>query len=289
MYNSLLKIFFVLALCVFFPFIAYASELRLDSSKVDLRVEEEFTVEIIMNVDEQVNAIDGQIVFPDTLLEMQEIRDGNSSINFWIEKPRIESAGTLIFSGITPGGFSGVNNQIFSIIFKAKQEGTATISIAQANALQNDGVGTNITLALRNVVVNVKAGDSGVRKHVIEDVVSPEPFTPIITHDPSLFEGKSFVVFSTQDKGSGVNRYEVREGKWGWFRIAESPHLLKSQKLDWDIYVKAIDNAGNERVAVLKSSVHRNWWEGSGLFVILIMVVFVAVAMYKKIWARFTR
>ncbi len=288
MYSSIPKIFSVFTLWVFFTPSVHASELLLYSSKVDVSVGEEFTVDVIANSDESVNAISGRILFPDMMLEMREIRDGNSSINFWIEKPNTESAGTSVFSGITPGGFSGVNNLIFSIVFKAKQEGVASISIAEAKALQNDGSGTEIALDLRNTVLQVKAGDSNARRNVIEDSEPPENFTPIISHSNSLYEDNLFVVFSTQDKGSGISHYEVKEYLFkplsfltSW-RVVESPYVLSDQELRSYIFVRAVDNAHNMQVVEIAPTHPLLWYEYLFYWLILISILFGVFYVFLK-------
>jgi len=70
-------------------------------------------------------------------------------------------------------------------------------------------------------------------------------------------DGKYFLVFSTQDKGSGVDHYEVREGRFGGFSEVSSPYILKYQSLDKKIFVKAIDKFGNE-IKKLKSIKRNN-------------------------------
>lgn len=285
---SILKFIILFTLCAFSPFHVEAAELRLDVSKIDVRVEEEFVVEVFINIDESVNAVEGKIVFPKDILEVREIRDSNSSVNFWIEKPSISPDGELVFSGITPGGFSGVNNLIFSTVFKAKKEGTASISTIKIKALQNDGLGTELPLTLRNVMVNIKSGDSTIRKETLRDTDPPELFTPIIASDPLIANGKHFVVFSTQDKGSGIKHYKIREGRFGWWREVESPYFLMYQSLTKDIYIRAIDNANNERVAFLPASVHREWWKQYELLAIII-ILFSVVMIYKKVCVRFIK
>ena len=89
------------------------------------------------------------------------------------------------------------------------------------------------------------------------DIISPEPFRVGVYKDPSLFEGKLFAVFSTVDKQTGVDHYEVAEvptsdlgldrNQWKWVR-AVSPYLIKNQTLDGALKVRAIDKAGNERI-----------------------------------------
>jgi hypothetical protein len=291
MYYLLTKIFFILVFCTFFSLDVHASELRLDVSKVDVRIGEEFVVEVLMNTDGLVNAVEGKIVFREDVFEVREIRDGNSSINLWIEKPHSES-GAIVFSGITPGGFVGVNKHIFSVVFEVKQEGPAEISIAEAKALENDGTGTEISLALRNATVDIKAGDSSIRRSVIKDTVPPEPFTPIISSDPNIFGGQSFVVFSTQDKDSGISHYEIKEYRFKPFslfilwRVVESPYILSDQELKSHTLMRALDNARNIQVSDIAPVRPLLWYEYAFYWIILIGVLCGAGYAFSKIWSK---
>ncbi|OGZ17544.1 MAG: hypothetical protein A2Z78_02020 [Candidatus Nealsonbacteria bacterium RBG_13_36_15] len=80
------------------------------------------------------------------------------------------------------------------------------------------------------------------------DATPPEKFTIEIGQDPSVFEGKYFLGFSTTDKISGIDYYEVKEGKED-FKKAEIPYLLKDQSLKSRILVRAVDKAGNEQIS----------------------------------------
>ncbi len=80
------------------------------------------------------------------------------------------------------------------------------------------------------------------------DKAPPELFQPKIGKDPSLFEGKYFLGFLTTDKSSGIDYYEIKEGKNNFEREV-SPYLLLDQKLQSKILVKAVDRAGNEQIA----------------------------------------
>ncbi|MBI5405945.1 hypothetical protein HY972_02820 [Candidatus Kaiserbacteria bacterium] len=281
-------IFFAFALLACVPYGAYAAEIRLDANKSEINFGEQFLIDIVLHSKESVNAIEGRLVFPQDLLSVKEIRDGNSVINFWVEKPRVDTPGIVLFSGITPGGFSGANNNIFSVVFEAKNTGVASVALQNIKALKNDGLGTESVLSTRDTAVSIKHGDSNVRKETLIDTELPEDFNPTISSDPNLFDGKYFLVFATQDKTSGIDHYEVREGRWGFFREAESPYLLKYRDLNRDVYVKAVDHAGNERVAVVPARYARAPWEKSGLFAILIVLVLVAL-LYKRTWIRFIK
>ena len=280
--------FIVLALFALFPFVASASEIRLEASKVEVRTGEQFVVTAFMSADESLNAVEGRLVFPQDLLSVKEIRDGNSVINFWVEKPRIEASGIILFSGITPGGFSGANNGIFSVVFEAKNTGVASIILQGTKALENDGLGSQTALLTRDTAVSIKSGDSNVRKETLTDTELPEDFNPSIESDPSIFGGKFFLVFATQDKISGIANYKIREGEWSRFTIAESPYLLKHQSLDRNIFVKAIDKNGNERIAVLNVQHQAPWYRQYAVLGILLAMVLVGFLL-KKVWSRFTK
>jgi len=223
---------------------------------------------------EEINALEGTLVLPENMV-VRKIQTGNSVISLWIEKPH-QREHIIMFAGITPGGFTGAY-PIFTISGEFDTRDLERIQFESVNALKNDGSGTSVGVSMSLSPIEMKA-----------DTEPPEDFTPVIASDPSVFDGEYFLVFATQDTGSGIARYEVREGTWGWFREAESPYLLKHQQLDRDVYVKAIDSDGHERVAVLEARVHRAWWVPFGLFAILIVFILVVVA-YKKAWLRFIR
>jgi len=80
------------------------------------------------------------------------------------------------------------------------------------------------------------------------DKTPPEPFELAIAQDPTVFDGKYFLSFYTTDKMSGIDYFEIKEGKEDFKKIT-SPYVLGNQTLEGKIIVKAVDKAGNERVA----------------------------------------
>ena len=116
--STKIKIILLLLLpTLFTPSFVFAAEIRIDSYKAEVKIGEQFVVAVIVHSEKQLNAIEGRLVFPEDLLSVREIRDGNSVINFWIKKPQSESLGGIVFSGITPGGFSDPNNFVFAFFF----------------------------------------------------------------------------------------------------------------------------------------------------------------------------
>lgn len=214
---------------------------------------QDFRVNVFLNTEgEEVNAIEGKVAFPRDLLELKEIQDGNSVITFWIEKPKLRQ-GAIFFSGVTPGGFSGQKEQMLSLIFRAKKAGNALIDTDGIRVLRNDGEGTETKITVKNLelrILNAGAGKVIADNTAPKDILPPEDFKPVIISDLNFFGGKQVLIFATQDKGSGIDHYEVREGKVGWFSVSDSPYLLKHQWLDRVVFVKAVDRAGNERTAI---------------------------------------
>ncbi len=80
-----------------------------------------------------------------------------------------------------------------------------------------------------------------------EDTTRPEEFTVKIIKDSKIGNGKFSIIFNAQDKDSGIDYYEVKEGDEA-FKRAESPYVLQFQDLTKEIQVKAVDLAGNYRI-----------------------------------------
>lgn len=261
----------------------FAAELFLEAKSHEFALEGEFPASLFLNTEnEGINAVEGKIVFPEKLLELKEIRDGNSIINFWIEKPKIES-GQVVFSGITPGGYAGKQGLIFLAVFQARAEGEGVAEIRDVKVLLNDGKGTPTNVKISNFQFSIPNTKNPLdfstgQVSKISDNEPPEDFRPEISQTPEIFDGKYFLVFATQDKGLGIDHYEIQEGK-GPFIIAESPYLLQNQNLDGEIAVKAVDKNGNIRTAHLAAprprAWYKDWWIWSTI-ILGIIAVFVA-------------
>jgi GxxExxY protein len=268
-----------------------AAEISLDSKTKEIGVGGQFEAAIFLNTEnEDINAVGGKVVFPETFLKLKEIRDGNSIINFWVDKPRITTnkntnGNEIMFSGITPGGFNGERGFLFSVIFQAKQEGRGSIEIQDAKFLLNDGLGTPAKITAKTLeFVAIRDGIRDDSWSVPKDAEPPEDFTPEISQDPNIFDGKYFLVFATQDKNSGIDHYEVCEGNRIKCVIAESPYLLQNQKLNQKIFVKAIDKSGNERMTTIEPRYPLKWYERYEIWAIIIIGLVIAYAMRKFLW-----
>lgn len=256
------------------------------NSENSIRTKSFFEADVIIDSqDEAINAVEGRIYFPDNLLEFVNIKESNSIINFWIDKPR--AAGNSIeFSGIVPGGYTG-QGDLFQIVFRTKSTGQGDLDFENVKVLLNDGFGTEASLSTDNMHFSISDDASAGEDVIIVDLTDqekPEPFTPIISKISEIGGDNYLLIFYTQDKGSGINHYQVKEG-YGPFVDAESPYLLKNQNLDKKIVVKAVDKSGNERIVTISPVYPRPWYKNYTIFVIILVVV-VAFIFGRVSWTK---
>ncbi|MGC9610986.1 MAG: hypothetical protein ABSE68_02085 [Minisyncoccia bacterium] len=261
-----------------------------------------FTVDVLVDAgNEDLNAFEGKILFPQDL-KLESINDGDSIINFWAKKPRVlENAlnGKKIieFSGITPGGFSGAlgpfqgthPGKIFSFSLSSRSSGSFEIQAKDFNFLLNDGQGSpaNLTVAPLKISITGDMSASSSMTRVNRSLSIPETFTPQIASDPTVWDGRYFLVFNTEDKETGIDRYEVAETKkensdkiWN---PAESPYLLKDQSLSSYVFVKAVNKAGNERIEELKPSAPSHGYFIGIISGIIILIGALALFLWKTL------
>lgn len=262
-----------------------AASLVLKSDSNQIKVNSDFQVNVFLNSeDESINAIGGNISFPQDLLELKETREGNSIINFWVEKPKIENE-KIIFSGIIPGGYNSKDGLIFSLIFKTRTEGDGVVYLNQIQAYKNDGMGTPVNLNFSNISFYIRNYFETQESAEILDNEKPETFTPEISQDQELFDNKYFLVFATQDKGVGINHYEVCEGSLKNCVVAESPYILNDQSLEKKVYIKAIDKKGNERIVIVRPKNPLPWYKNY-LFYVIIIILVVGILFISKLWKK---
>ncbi|HUW71870.1 MAG TPA: hypothetical protein VMV66_01600 [Candidatus Humimicrobiaceae bacterium] len=292
-----------------YPFPAWAAILYLDPSQGELFQEDTFLVEIRIDVEEEcINAIGAKINFPQDVLEAVDFTQGNSIILLWVEPPVVEQeSGLIYFSGVVPGGYCGrlpgdpgLSNLIGRIVFRVKDrpELEPTEEIAKVyfsgdtEVLLNDGLGTVAPLTVRGASFKIFSERAEIlrdewEREIKEDNIPPESFKIEVQKDPTLFDGEYFITFLTDDKQTGVDHYEVREELQGlikrggeWVR-AESPYWLRNQGLRSNIFVKAVDKAGNERLEILPPKNPLAWYEDMLIWVIIILGVIIIYFIWR--------
>ncbi len=296
--TKILKIsFLIFFFSLFFCTPVLAANFYFEDSSITLMQGDEFELKAIVDAgDKTLNTIGGRLLIPDEFLEVKEIITGESGINFWVQTPNLLDQDQIIFSGIVPGGFT-YKLAIFSTILKAKKIGVTKIFYAKPEAYLHDGLGTQdmVNSTEFKITIEPRTPKSEPLLVKIEDNELPENFQPEIIDATKALGMKYALVFSTTDKKSGIDYYEVMERRnyklWGVeyssgkYIRAESPYYLNDQKLKSEILVKAVDKRGNVRIVRLEPSSPISWYENSliwGIIILLAFLTFATFSLYAK-------
>lgn len=247
-----------------------------------------------------VNAVEVHLTFDPQEFSVRSIRDGGSIVNAWVTSPTFSNTSdTVDLAGIIPGGIVSTDGVLATIAIIPVSAGVSHgFALASAQVLLNDGKGTPVPFSFEGTkIAMVALSTSSVSGNFAVDTEPPDPFIPEIASDTSVFGGQYFLVFSTTDQDSGIAYYEVLEvpagssgGTLSGWQRATSPYLLHDQSLSSDIYVRAVDHAGNFRTVELpaihrsestsKSSEDIEW--GILISLLLVVGIFTIVFVWRK-------
>ncbi|MFZ5559583.1 MAG: cohesin domain-containing protein [Patescibacteria group bacterium] len=284
------KNIFVFFICVFgFLFFIFdfcqAAILYFEPSAGEYHQNDTFIIEARIDTQgEYINTIEANLTFSEEVLEIKDFSKGDSILSLWVDEPKF-SEGILSFTGGIPGGYQGKDGLLVKIIFQAKNTGFAEIKFLDSSkVLLNDGKGTKAKSEIRKGTYNILRGEEMVKnewqEEISKDKTPPQPFTIEINQDPLIFEGEYFITFSTIDKETGIDHYEIREGNRDW-KAANSPYVLENQKLMATIWVKAIDKAGNYWIESIKFSQKLRWIIYGILGLLSLIFIFVIMKIIR--------
>ncbi len=292
MYYFRHKIFFVgggaliaFTFFLFSPSSLYAAKFYFDAGRGSILPSDTLEIDVMVDTEGQNdNAFEGKLLYS-TNLEPLEITSGESIITSWVDYPEARD-GTIEFSGIVPGGFSGLldpatkeveSGLLFTIRFAITDTTPAQISFLEVKALKNDGLAGRDTSTSEHLRILVSENAAPSFERTTLDLNPPEFFTPKIASHPSVYEGKYFLAFDTIDKGTRIRDFWVKEGNGSWQK-AESPYLLKDQGLRSQIYVKAVDLDGNERIVTIEGGPYDMKWSA----IVIAALILSAVIWYVR-------
>jgi len=280
-----------------------AAELYLKSSQNSYFPNKIFKVEIHLDVKsgENVTAVEGNIKYNPQDLTAIEFLKGNSILTF-VEKPKInQEEGRVIFSGIIPGGYTGrlpgdpgESNLLGTIVFKAlKTTNSQTLIEITKNSkiLVNAGEELKNNLAFNSLNIKINSQEmvfnplNELEKIKEEDKTPPEEFKPEIVK----IDNQYFLIFRSVDKQSGIDHYEISLFKknclgqlnlFNFFEKAESPYPLSEIDLNKVIQVKAVDKAGNERIAALYPKISSLECKNYLIWGIILVIIILGYIIY---------
>lgn len=269
-----------------------AAVISFDPQETTVGIGTPFLVGMTVDADKAVNAFSVVVNIPEAM-EVIDASDGNSVINMWVERPHLNDAGQLVFSGIIPGGYEGVRGKLITLTMRASREGRGMMAISPSSRVYEsapDAPGQAIISA--PVMLHAVRGKDNLIND-IPDTDAPETFTPELVQLQSD-DGPWMVTFQAQDKGSGIDRYEVAESHsriavdstrrlagLAW-SVAQSPVMLADQRLTSYVYVKAVDKSGNERVARLEPAHPDIWRLNSVRYILIALIALTALYVLSK-------
>jgi hypothetical protein len=221
---------FLIAFAVFLllPLSVNAGSLYFEPDSVTLAPGEQVYIDIMVNTQgKEINALEFTVTFKAEDIEILEVRDGRSVIDFWITRGHYNNV--LEVAGVITGGIGREGSgpyKIATVVLKGMTEAEGMTWIRNQRVLANDGLGTTLvssggsfSYTVKNGGATVEGEDASRIDEALGDTEPPDDFEIILSRDAKLFDGKYFIVFRTQDSGSGVAYFEVKEGEGEWVRV----------------------------------------------------------------------
>lgn len=299
--NKFCVVLLVISATLLLPRLTDAAVLYLSPESGNYHQNDVFIVEIRLDTQgEYINAVDVKLSYPQDILEFKDFSKGNSVLSLWVKAAENSSLpGLISFSGGIPGGYWGKDGLLGRLIFKVRED----FEIVDVKHLQiefqdgskmllNDGKGTEANLITRggafDILSGVGEGRNLWQEEIEKDKILPEAFEIVFSKDTNIFDGKYFIIFSTTDKQTGIDRYEVKEGGGKW-KAVSSPYVLENQKLTSDISVKAIDKAGNFWMETLEAQNPKKIrWEVYAVLGLILIVIMIIVWIIRSRASRIT-
>lgn len=276
-------IFFIPLVALFFcatPNHANAAKIFIDLPEKPISVGNVSLLKVMIDTEgKEINAVEGVLKFTSTV-DITSINTGGSIFDLWTRKPSVE-ADTISFTGGTTAGVYGKSLKLFTIAIKPSSTKTIEISLEKATTYLNDGKGTEIITSGQTIKIPVQVSatpKNELASLINEDKTPPSPFKIELGKDSSVYDGKYFISFYATDEDSGINRYEIIENDQPLVRSGNT-YILQNQNLSGFVTVKAIDNAGNERIQTLELQ-SRLPWMNILLLIISVLVIFYVIYFF---------
>jgi len=153
-----------------------------------------------------INTAGGTINFNSAQLNVVSVSKSGSIFTIWAEELSFSnSAGNITFGGGSPKAFTGTAGTIFTITFRAKTEGSASVSFASGLVVAADGQATN--------VLDRMDGGTYTLKTTTEYTPPAEEETP---SQPSPTEKPAAPVISSPTHSNEEKWYSNNDPKFTW-------------------------------------------------------------------------
>jgi len=124
------------------------TSMHIEPNELIIEKDSDFTIDVIVESDEAVNAFAGVLEFDEMTLEVASIDYNTSIADLWTQEPWFAKGdGTIAFAGGTSrsGGFTG-KGSLLTVTFTGKNATTTPLTLTGTRILKHDGLGTDAQL-----------------------------------------------------------------------------------------------------------------------------------------------
>jgi len=256
-YNIMKKLLFILSIFFISVLDAHAADVSILAPKV---VSDSKPFPISVNLDTSgnpINLFDITISYPKDIVTFKGYKEENSIKKTWFVSPT-DSAGTVHFSGIIPGGVDGVYDPdkeglqditLVQLLFSANNNGQGDFKITHSDILQNDGLGTPLSHTNNNASIIISKNINSTNEEELEEAAKdkepPQPFDIQFIPNELFSRTPAMIIFSTIDITPGVEKYQLQY-KDLWKDVI-SPLPTPKGLLKRVVTIRAVDFDGNTR------------------------------------------
>lgn len=251
--------------------------------------------------EDSVNALRGKISLEVSGIPFKDFEISDAGTFFvWTVEPHINQNSEIEFEGMIPGGFSGNDGNMLTLAINTSNPtvgdgSSVVIKLVESEGYKNDGLATKAIFeipAQKSEIQISKYIPKTIINERIDDKTPPDFFSTEFARHDEVYDGKYFISFHTTDLQSGIKQYEILEVPRGdsgtrpkldnnW-EISKSPYILKDQSLGSDVYVKAVDKAGNFIVVKTILPEKQVIPSRSYVIIVIVLVCLVGVMIYYR-------
>jgi len=257
MKNIIKKTFIpILFLLGFTPLVSMAASVSILVPE-SANVGDAFSIDILADTDEElINSINMILDFQNDLVSFAGYKAEGTLVKLWVDPPH-EKDGKIYFSGIIPGGVSGLYDAskqelgdipLVRLLFVAKGQGMANFSFIQTELLKHDGLGTPLfheqisnSVPIQNLIILDK--DNGKTDNIF-DKNPPKPFEITFVSSSVFSKTPSMIIFNAYDTESGIKYYKMKKGGGSW-QDTKSPQSINRSIFPQNITIRAYDYYDN--------------------------------------------
>ncbi len=211
---------------------------------------------------ESLNTFAGTLEYPTDMVLLESISTIDSVVGLWVDRPNEAERGSISWSGLTPGGFRGVQSpftnssasgKLFQMVFRTVETGPVGMNFSSIEVRKHDGAGSLAVTTAHPVSFTAGTVPENVTVPVAISANSDSvTFTAEVIRDERVADNKWIAVFAVDTNRVSVDHYEVAESlykdsaaiasrKW---KRAESPYILAHQSRRHTVHVKAVATDG---------------------------------------------